>query len=238
MPEEINRIVTDSLADLLLTPSSDADENLKQEGVPTSRIRMVGNIMIDSLIANLGKSRESRILNALGANPREYALVTLHRPSNVDEAGNLSAIMNELRWLSRRLPVIFPMHPRTQKMLLAHGIDSASSSHFQIINPVGYLDSLCLTENARLVLTDSGGLQEETTYFQTPCLTLRPNTERPVTLTQGTNQLTDLVRLRSDFTAALERQGNAGRTPPLWDGMTSERCLRAILMASNSLSST
>ena len=187
------------------------------------------------MIANLGKSRESRILNLLGANPREYALVTLHRPSNVDEAGNLSAIMNELRWLSSRLPVIFPMHPRTQKMLHAHGIDSAGSNFFQIINPVGYHDSLCLTENARLVLTDSGGLQEETTYFQTPCLTLRPNTERPVTLTQGTNRLTNLSNLRSDFTDALERKGNTRRIPPLWDGMTSERCLRAILAASNSL---
>jgi len=233
MPEEINRIVTDAVADLLLTPSSDADENLKKEGIPAGRIRLVGNVMVDSLIANLPKARGSSILGKLGVTEKNFVYVTLHRPSNVDNQVNLSAIMAELCDLSNTLPVVFPMHPRTRKMLTTFHIDGASSPRFQIIDPVGYHDSLCLAEKARLVLTDSGGLQEETTFFQTPCLTLRPNTERPVTITLGSNRLTDLNRLHSDLAEGLNATSRRGKIPPLWDGRAGERCLTAMLEASS-----
>jgi len=233
MPEEINRIVTDAVADLLLTPSSDADENLKKEGIPAGRIRLVGNVMVDSLIANLPKARGSSILGKLGVTEKNFVYVTLHRPSNVDNQVNLSAIIAELCDLSNTLPVVFPMHPRTRKMLTTFRIDGASSPRFQIIDPVGYHDSLCLAEKARLVLTDSGGLQEETTFFQTPCLTLRPNTERPVTITLGSNRLTDLNRLHSDLAEGLNATCRRGKIPPLWDGRAGERCLTAMLEASS-----
>jgi len=229
MPEEVNRIVTDALADLLLTPSSDADENLRREGVPAARIRLVGNIMIDSLISNLDRAQESKILESLGAKRKGFAFVTLHRPSNVDDESSLTAIMRELRKLSARLPIVFPMHPRTRKMLSEFHIDASSGPRFHIIDPVGYHDSLCLAKSARLVLTDSGGLQEETTFFQTPCLTLRPNTERPVTVTPGSNRLTELSRLSCDLSDAMEGKSIKGQIPPLWDGKAGERCLRAIV---------
>jgi UDP-N-acetylglucosamine 2-epimerase (non-hydrolysing) len=229
MPEEINRLVTDALADLLLTPSSDADLNLLNEGIPKSRIRLVGNIMIDSLIANLEKARQSKILKTLELTPGKFAFVTLHRPSNVDSQSSLTALMRQLRSLSTRLPIVFPMHPRTRKMLETFQIDSRSDRAFQIIEPVGYHDSLCLAENARIVLTDSGGLQEETTYFQTPCLTLRPNTERPVTVTIGSNRLTGLEHLEQDLSKALGGGARVGQIPPMWDGATAARCLKSIL---------
>jgi UDP-N-acetylglucosamine 2-epimerase (non-hydrolysing) len=229
MPEEINRLVTDALADLLLTPSSDADLNLLNEGIPKSRIRLVGNIMIDSLIANLEKARQSKILKTLELTPGKFAFVTLHRPSNVDSQASLTALMRQLRSLSTQLPIVFPMHPRTRKMLETFQIDSRSDRAFQIIEPVGYHDSLCLAENARIVLTDSGGLQEETTYFQTPCLTLRPNTERPVTVTIGSNMLTGLENLEQDLSKVLSGGARTGQIPPMWDGATAARCLKAIL---------
>jgi len=232
MPEEINRLVTDALADLLLTPSADADENLRREGVPASQIRLVGNIMIDSLVANLARARESSVLKTLGVGAKQFAFVTLHRPSNVDDKDNLRAIMAELHRLSADLPVVFPMHPRTRKMLASFQIEFAGNPRLKIIDPVGYHDSLCLAESARLVVTDSGGLQEETTYFQTPCLTLRPNTERPVTVTLGSNKLTGLDRLHSDLVEALGANPRKCRIPPLWDGRTGERCVRALLDAS------
>ena len=233
MPEEINRIVTDSLADLLLTPSADAGENLQREGVPPNRIRLVGNIMIDSLIANLEQARASTILARVGAAPRGFAFVTLHRPSNVDDHSSLTLIMEELRRISARLPVVFPMHPRTRKMLGKFEIDASSSPDFQIMDPVGYHDSLRLAETAKVVLTDSGGLQEETTFFRTPCLTLRPNTERPVTVTLGSNRLTSLKRLSVDLIGALCESPTKPQIPPLWDGKTAERCLQAILDATS-----
>lgn len=231
MPEEVNRLVTDSVADLLLTPSSDADLNLLNEGVSKKRIRLVGNIMIDSLVANLEKARQSTILQKLKISSGHFAFVTLHRPSNVDSEANLTALMRQLRNLSARLPIVFPMHPRTRKMLETFKIDASSNPSFQIIEPVGYYDSLRLTETARIVLTDSGGLQEETTYFQTPCLTLRPNTERPVTITLGSNLLTDLDQLEKDLDQVLGRSDRLGQIPPLWDGKAAERCLRAMLDA-------
>jgi UDP-N-acetylglucosamine 2-epimerase (non-hydrolysing) len=229
MPEEINRLVTDALADLLLTPSSDADENLHREGVPNHKIRLVGNIMIDSLVSNLEMARQSNILHRLGVKEKDFAFVTLHRPSNVDDQASLTAIMEQLRVLSARLPVVFPIHPRTRRKLATFGIQEDNNSRFQFIDPVGYHDSLCLAERARLVLTDSGGLQEETTFFGTSCLTLRPNTERPVTVTLGSNRLTNLSRLDLDLHEVLSGDIRKGQLPPLWDGHTGERCLQALL---------
>jgi UDP-N-acetylglucosamine 2-epimerase (non-hydrolysing) len=229
MPEEINRIVTDSLADLLLTPSSDADENLKREGIPGSKIRLVGNVMIDALAANLQQARNSGILKKLGLQKKAFAYVTLHRPSNVDDPENLNSIMSGLNHLAAQLPVVFPMHPRTQKMLAQFGISPAANGTMKILEPVGYHDSICLTESARLVLTDSGGLQEESTYFRTPCLTLRPNTERPVTITMGSNRLTQPDRLSSDIQKILNGKPELGQVPPLWDGKAAERIVQALM---------
>lgn len=229
MPEEINRLVTDALADLLLTPSLDANENLRKEGVADSKIRLVGNIMIDALVENLEQARQSQILKRLGIRPKEFAYVTLHRPSNVDAPGSLKQIMNELQNITQQMPVIFPIHPRTRKMLSDSGLTPDGSSKLQLLDPVGYHDSLALTQNARMVLTDSGGLQEETTYFRTPCLTLRPNTERPVTITVGTNRLTTPARLAEDVRRTLGESVPKGEIPPLWDGKTAERILAALL---------
>lgn len=159
--------------------------------------------------------------------------MTLHRPSNVDDHSSLTLIMEELRRISARLPVVFPMHPRTRKMLGKFEIDASSSPDFQIMDPVGYHDSLRLAETAKVVLTDSGGLQEETTFFRTPCLTLRPNTERPVTVTLGSNRLTSLKRLSVDLIGALCESPTKPQIPPLWDGKTAERCLQAILDATS-----
>jgi UDP-N-acetylglucosamine 2-epimerase (non-hydrolysing) len=232
MPEEINRIVTDSLADLLLTPSEDGNQNLRREGVAEERIKLVGNIMIDSLIENLPMSRQSSILNRLGLKSGQFAFVTLHRPSNVDGKESLTANMAEVERLAARVPVVFPIHPRTRKMLGEFGIMPSEGKGLQLIDPIGYHDSLCLTENARLLLTDSGGLQEEATYFRTPCLTLRPSTERPVTVTMGSNRLTNLDRLAADIEEFLGGPERRGVIPPLWDGRTARRTLDEIIGAS------
>ena len=232
MPEEINRIVTDSLADLLLTPSEDGNQNLRREGVAEERIKLVGNIMIDSLIENLPMSRQSNILNRLGLKSGQFAFVTLHRPSNVDGKESLTAIMAEVERLASWVPVVFPIHPRTRKMLGEFGIMPSEGKGLQLIDPIGYHDSLCLTENARLLLTDSGGLQEEATYFRTPCLTLRPSTERPVTVTMGSNRLTNLDRLAADIEEFLGGPERRGVIPPLWDGRTARRTLDEIIGAS------
>lgn len=229
MPEEINRIVTDALADLLLTPSSDADENLKREGVPASKIRLVGNIMIDTLVANLQQARRSQLPDQLGLKPKDFVYVTLHRPSNVDDRASLVRIMEELQSLAQRLPVVFPMHPRTRNMLKNFDIGVPFESNLKLIEPVGYHDSLWLTENARFVLTDSGGIQEESTYLRTPCLTLRPNTERPVTIEVGTNKLTHLGQLSVDIKQTLQKPYSQSNIPKYWDGETAGRVLNALL---------
>jgi UDP-N-acetylglucosamine 2-epimerase (non-hydrolysing) len=228
MPEEINRLVTDSLADLLLTPSEDANENLRREGIPDQKVKLVGNIMIDSLVANLPKARASRVLENLDLEPGHFAYVTLHRPANVDNRESLAAITGELRHLARQMPVVFPIHPRTRKMAADFGISLPCEPDFKVIGPVGYHESLCLTENARLVVTDSGGLQEESTFFCTPCLTLRPNTERPITITHGSNRLTNIESLRQDIELALGGQCRSRAVPPLWDGQTAPRILQAL----------
>lgn len=232
MPEEINRIVTDAVADLLLTPSDDATKNLRREGVARQKVKLVGNIMIDALVANLDQARARKTHERQGLEPNHFAYVTLHRPANVDLQPSLTAIMEELKRLARQLPVLFPIHPRTRKMLAEFGISVEGHPGLHIVDPIGYHDSLCLTENARLVLTDSGGLQEESTYFRTPCLTLRPNTERPVTVTLGSNRLTTVDRLSADLAAVLAEPSRRGRLPRLWDGCAALRILAAIKQAS------
>lgn len=228
MPEEINRIVTDSLAELLFTPSPDADENLKKEGVAEHKIRLVGNVMIDTVLRNLVQARQSQLIERLGLTEKPFAYVTLHRPSNVDAEASLCGILDELKTLARTMPVVFPIHPRTRKMCAQFGIELNGTSGLRALEPIGYHDSLCLTERARLILTDSGGLQEESTYFKTPCLTLRPNTERPITVTVGSNRLTTLDRLSEDLQQVISHQGAIGEIPPLWDGRTAERIIDAL----------
>ena len=228
MPEEINRLVTDQLADLLLTPSPDADENLRREGVLDSRIRRVGNIMIDSLLRALPAATFDRVAAKVSAAPRDYALLTLHRPSNVDDASTFGTILSAVRAIGERLPVIFPVHPRTRRRLQELGLADEAAG-LQLTEPLGYLDFLALTAHARMVLTDSGGLQEETTALGVPCLTLRDNTERPITVTEGTNRL--VGTRRDDILAGFEAvwtNGHVGRRPDLWDGRTAIRAAGAI----------
>jgi UDP-N-acetylglucosamine 2-epimerase (non-hydrolysing) len=228
MPEEINRLVTDTLADLLFTPSPDADENLRREGVPDHKIKLVGNIMIDALVANLDRMRQSPILEELSLVPGQFAYVTLHRPSNVDVPDNLARILAELQRLAEALPVVFPIHPRTRKRCEEFGLSWNGSAGFKVLSPLGYHASLRLTADARLVITDSGGLQEEATWFRTPCLTLRPNTERPVTITEGSNRLTSLRTLAADIQEALRGSPRLGRVPALWDGQTANRIVQLL----------
>jgi UDP-N-acetylglucosamine 2-epimerase (non-hydrolysing) len=226
MPEEINRIVTDQLADLLFTPSRDGDANLLKEGVPEHRISFVGNVMIDTLVRLMPKAEQRWpvLRERLGLTSR-YALATLHRPSNVDDVPTLTSILEGLDLLSADIPVVFPVHPRTRGRIADGGIQ-IKSPHLYLIEPLGYLDFLALQVNASLVLTDSGGVQEETTYLGTPCLTLRPNTERPVTITHGTNQLVRSERdalLNAAHQAITSSGPTEARPPELWDGRASER---------------
>lgn len=233
MPEEINRLVTDSIADLLLTPSEDANVNLRREGVPDSKIRLVGNVMIDSLMPYLDKMDSGSVMKKFGLQEGKFMYVTLHRPSNVDDAESLGTIVRELVAIADQWPVIFPVHPRTRKRMEDFGLLPKENSGVKLVTPVGYTESLALTRHARCVLTDSGGLQEESTYFRTPCLTLRPNTERPVTITIGSNQLTDVTRLRSDLARVLKGEGKIGKIPPLWDGKTAERIIESLMPVGN-----
>jgi len=221
MPEEINRILTDRLSDLIFTPSPDGDENLRREGIDASRVHFVGNVMIDSLRAALPRARESRIHARLELSGGAYALATLHRPANVDDPGALSRLLSALGQVAAQIPVVFPIHPRTRARLPA-GFESKG---LKLVEPLGYLDFLALTAAARLVLTDSGGIQEETTALGVPCLTLRENTERPVTVTVGTNQLvgTDPAKAVAAAREVLAGRGKKGRIPDLWDGHAADR---------------
>jgi UDP-N-acetylglucosamine 2-epimerase (non-hydrolysing) len=223
MPEEINRIVTDRLSDLLLTPSPDADENLLAEGVPPDRIHLVGNIMIDSLLRHLPIATLDRVRDRIAVEDQRYAVLTLHRPSNVDNADVFRRIVSAIRTIAETIPVIFPVHPRTRQRIHEFGLDD-DLSRVTLTDPLGYIDFLSLTSHARLILTDSGGLQEESTALGIPCLTLRENTERPITVTHGTNQVvgtqTDVIL--AGYRRALSPAGPL-RRPELWDGRTAGR---------------
>ncbi len=238
MPEEINRLLTDQVADLLFTPSMDGDENLLREGVAREKIHFVGNVMIDTLVRLLPEAlarwQDGRLaLDGATVDPGGYALVTLHRPSNVDEPRMLGEIMAALRKISREAPVLFPIHPRTRRRLCdLHLLDDSSPDRrLQLLEPLGYLDFLALQRHAKLVITDSGGIQEETTFLGVPCLTVRENTERPVTVNLGTNILVgrDTGRLLEETRKILHGEIRRGRTPPLWDGQAATRIARILL---------
>jgi UDP-N-acetylglucosamine 2-epimerase (non-hydrolysing) len=240
MPEEINRVVTDAVSDLLFTTSRDADENLRREGIDSARIHFVGNVMIDTLLQHRQRAAQSDVLARLGLSPRGYALMTLHRPSNVDNRDTLEGILRALEAIQARLPLVFPIHPRTRKNLLSFGLSeqAAGMAGLVLTEPLGYLDFLCLMDHARLVLTDSGGIQEESTIVGVPCLTLRENTERPVTVTEGTNEVigSSPERIVEATMAILEGWGKEGRVPELWDGRAAERIVAVLLEHAYSLS--
>ena len=218
MPEEINRIMTDRLADVLFTPSADGDENLLREGVPSEKIYRVGNVMIDSLVRLL----PAAIQCPPNGVPDRFALVTLHRPSNVDENDTLKSILASLLTVNEQLHVVFPVHPRTRMRIAQFGI---KVDKLHLLEPVPYIEFLALQRRAMAVITDSGGIQEETTYLQVPCLTVRSNTERPITVTMGTNTLVghDSRKLAMELTAILDGKAKRGSIPPLWDGQAGER---------------
>jgi len=236
MPEEINRLLTDQISDLLLTPSRDGDVNLLAEGVPRERIRFVGNVMIDSLLGNLERARKSSTLADLNLAGKDYALLTLHRPSNVDQKDGFGGILDSLTEIARQMPIVFPAHPRTRKMIDELGLsEKVERADLRVIEPVGYLGFVQLLEGARLVLTDSGGIQEETTVLGVPCITLRENTERPITVEVGTNIIagTNPARIVEAARQALESPADKSsiRVPELWDGHTAERILDALIEA-------
>lgn len=231
MPEEVNRVVTDSIVDLLLTPSPDADRNLLAEGCAPDTIVRVGNVMIDTLLTHLPRAQALDVPARFGMRPGEYAVMTLHRPSNVDDPATLERILRAVAALAMRLPVVFPVHPRTRGQILAGGLRTklGSTQGLVFCDPLGYLEFLSLWSRARLVLTDSGGLQEESTALGIPCLTLRENTERPITVEEGTNVLvgTDPQRIEEEARRALAG-ARKGRIPQLWDGHTAERIVAAV----------
>lgn len=246
MPEEINRKLTDQVCDFLFTPSADGDENLLREGIPTERIHRVGNVMIDTLVRLLPTASAAAIRQKLGLatdggsrqgsdaqgegesseseSARGFGLVTLHRPSNVDDPAMLPEIMRALEDIAEGIPLLFPVHPRTQGSIQAMGLQGPGSG-LRLLEPLGYVEFLSLERSARLVITDSGGIQEESTYLGVPCLTVRENTERPVTVTVGTNTLVgrDMDKLRREARAILEGHPKRGQLPPLWDGKAAER---------------
>ena len=224
MPEEINRLITDQLADILFTPSADGNENLEREGIPAERVHLVGNVMIDTVLQMLPSS-EKHIPPGL---PAKFALVTMHRPSNVDDPEWLSCLVKTLTDLSSEIEILFPVHPRTRERIHQLGLNGAGKITW--MDPASYLAFLALQKNATLVITDSGGIQEETTFLGVPCLTMRENTERPVTVTIGTNQLVgrDFARLKTEFRKILSGEAKKGNKPPLWDGKAADRIAQVL----------
>jgi len=225
MPEEINRLVTDSISDVLWTPSRDADENLKSEGVPSAKISMVGNIMIDSYEYLRPEIERQTPWEALGLAEDAYGVVTLHRPSNVDGLEVLGAILAALRKAADIIPLVFPVHCRTAKKLEAFGLlpDLLGHPNIHLTEPMGYIPFMSLVRGARMVITDSGGIQEETTYLGIRCLTLRPNTERPITISRGTNRLVNPHELSQAVSESIDHPITQYEVPELWDGRTAER---------------
>jgi UDP-N-acetylglucosamine 2-epimerase (non-hydrolysing) len=229
MPEEINRLLTDAIADLLFTPSSDADENLRAEGVDPARIKLVGNIMIDSLVDSVERARALDTCSAFGLEPQGFGVVTLHRPANVDDPVTLARLLDVL--VGMNLPLVFPVHPRTRAVMRQHDLDARCrlvDSLVILADPLGYYEFMNLVVNSRLILTDSGGLQEEATWLGIPCLTLRPNTERPITITEGTNELATVESLAAQTAAILAGNWKKGRVPDLWDGHTAPRIVKVL----------
>ena len=232
MPEEINRIVTDALSDFLFTTSRDADENLLREGVSAEKIFFVGNVMIDTLHKHRERAGKLNTCAHFGLSPQQYGLLTLHRPSNVDKSTVLADIVTALLEIQMNLPLIFPVHPRTAKRLAKFGLDERlrAASNLYLDDPLGYLEFLDLMMHARLALTDSGGIQEETTILGVPCVTIRENTERPVTITHGTNTLigNDPASIIEAVKQILDGHNKAGRIPELWDGHAAERIVSVL----------
>jgi UDP-N-acetylglucosamine 2-epimerase (non-hydrolysing) len=226
MPEEVNRVVTDRLSDYLLAPSYDAEENLRDEGYRDDQIHVVGNVMVDTLLANLSRARSSGTLERLGLVPGSYGVVTLHRPANVDDPESFIELISALNRVAERCPLVFPVHPRTLASLA--GVEL--HPNFRLLPPAGYLDFIALQAGARMVLTDSGGIQEETTVLGVPCLTLRDNTERPITVTEGTNRVVGRDPRRI-VEAALQTLGQdcVPRRPALWDGKAGERIAETLI---------
>jgi len=236
MPEEINRILTDAISDLLLTTSQDADENLSAEGIPAERIRFVGNVMIDSLLDHLQLAERSTIREDLGVSEGRYAALTLHRPSNVDDKAVFQGILTALLNISEKLPIVFPVHPRTRAKIEEFDFaERIARSNIRLIDPLGYLDFMRLYSGAAMVLTDSGGLQEETTVLGIPCLTLRENTERPITIDMGTNMLVgthqEKIELATESVLTAKKSAEASKIPPLWDGKAAKRICDELLAA-------
>jgi UDP-N-acetylglucosamine 2-epimerase (non-hydrolysing) len=227
MPEEINRLLTDQIAEVMFTPSSDADENLRREGITSSKIRLVGNVMIDTLSRLLPESAKHMPTGVAG----QYALVTLHRPTNVDEPAFLRQLLRTLAEMSYRISVLFPVHPRTRQRITDLGSDIVPNGRLRLLDPMPYLSFLALQQRAAMVITDSGGIQEETTFLKVPCLTVRENTERPVTVTMGSNTLVgrETVRLLEEMERVLSGRAKRGEIPPLWDGHAAERIAAALL---------
>lgn len=230
MPEEINRLLTDSISDFLFVTEQAGIDNLKREGINSSKVHLVGNVMIDTLLANKEKAEKSDILEKMGLNKKGFAVITLHRPSNVDDLNNLGKILSAFDVILKDLKLVFPIHPRTKKNINSSFLQAkvATMKNLLLIDPVGYLDFLKLTANAALVMTDSGGIQEETTILGVPCMTLRENTERPVTCTEGTNHLVyidteNILKYYNEIKA-----GNfeaRGKIPKFWDGKAAERII-------------
>lgn len=230
MPEEINRIVTDSLSDDLFVTEQSGLDNLRAEGVPAEKMHFVGHVMIDSLIYYLEKAEKENILESLGLKPKSYILSTLHRPSNVDTESSLKNILDILKGMTEKYQVVLPLHPRTQNNLKKFGLNQEFENikNLIVVEPQGYLPFLKLIKHAKALVTDSGGIQEETTYLKVPCITLRKNTERPITIQIGTNQLVKINR--ESVLNALEKQEQKNSSiPPLWDGRAAERITQILL---------
>ena len=232
MPEEINRVLTDAISDLLFCTEASGVDNLRNEGVGEEKVFLVGNVMIDTLLKNRSRADDSTILVDLGLEDRKYAVLTLHRPSNVDDPGAFGRILDAVEVIQREAPIIFPIHPRTSKNLRAGDLWARveTMSGLRLIEPLGYLDFLKLMSSAAAVMTDSGGIQEETTILKVPCLTLRDSTERPITAEAGTNTVvgTDTERIISAWRAALAGRGRKAKTPPLWDGKAAQRITKIL----------